>query len=367
MTTAYLHIGLHKTGTSAIQHALFNGREILDRHGILYPSLASNHSHRMFSLFCDLPERFGINIREGLSGEALVNFNHETRETLRHALTCGSYDKVVLSGEEMSRLTASAVQRLHAFFDDCGTSAVVIAYIRPPASAINSLIQEFVKHGGQFPDSPGEFPTPNFRSIKPFVEYFDDSQLLFRPVQGNLDSGFNSVQDFMATIGRPDLAQELPQSRANESFSEIAVRVLERYNRRWPLWIGQPPNRSLNPERAIEPGPTVWAHALQGPPFRLDPAFAQEIVDTQIEDQAWMETVSGLQLHQDPLPRQTTLPLESTLYDELAERLHTLTQAYAQGDEATVRAAAMAMIDAAPAECRIGSALLQAAGKEINP
>ena len=48
----YLHIGLHKTGTSAIQHALFHAREALAAKGVLYPKSVAwlDHSHHSLLL-----------------------------------------------------------------------------------------------------------------------------------------------------------------------------------------------------------------------------------------------------------------------------------------------------------------------------
>jgi len=48
----YLHIGLHKTGTSAIQYALYHARERLKAQGFLYPESIAwyDHSHHKLTL-----------------------------------------------------------------------------------------------------------------------------------------------------------------------------------------------------------------------------------------------------------------------------------------------------------------------------
>ncbi len=62
----YLHIGLHKTGTSSLQSFLFEHRESLLRDlGVLYPSLNRNLSQPLFSLFSEQPQRYAQNIQGG--------------------------------------------------------------------------------------------------------------------------------------------------------------------------------------------------------------------------------------------------------------------------------------------------------------
>src|SRR5699024_12805516 len=46
MTTVYLHIGAHKTGTTALQYFLWNNRKRLRKEGYLYPKLGlGGYSH----------------------------------------------------------------------------------------------------------------------------------------------------------------------------------------------------------------------------------------------------------------------------------------------------------------------------------
>ncbi len=45
MAIVYLHIGMPKTGTTAIQNFMWNNREILEKHGICYPDLKFHYLH----------------------------------------------------------------------------------------------------------------------------------------------------------------------------------------------------------------------------------------------------------------------------------------------------------------------------------
>lgn len=66
----YIHMGLHKTGTTTLQTLLSCNKEILRKQGFCYPisSLFTiNQSIPIYSAFCNSPENYHINIRQKLS------------------------------------------------------------------------------------------------------------------------------------------------------------------------------------------------------------------------------------------------------------------------------------------------------------
>src|SRR6478609_7333351 len=52
VTRVYLHIGAPKTGTTYLQHVLFQNRERLAKAGVLYPYSALEQSFRSAHDFC---------------------------------------------------------------------------------------------------------------------------------------------------------------------------------------------------------------------------------------------------------------------------------------------------------------------------
>lgn len=363
MKTVYLHAGLHKTGTSTIQRSLYNARTVLARAGILYPDLGINHSHRIVSCFSDEPERFHLNVRNGIYGQALAGFNEDTRQRLWAALTDTEYDKIVISGEGISRLTVDGLDRLWAFLTSANVSIVPVIYVRPPALVVSSLVQQAVKDGRTIPDRPYKLPGLNFRPrVEPILERADQGYVLFRQFDKQVASGSGLIRDFLTTIGCEALAHDVTPIKANQSLSDPAVRVLDRFNRRCPFWIGEGENRAINPERAVKPRPHVWAGALGGPPFRLDPDLCDKIENLHSSDKDWLEKVSGLDLsRQPPESRAEAEYAESELYDELARWLRVLIRAHANRDTARVEKAAQAIIMQAPSHWPIGDVLTRSA------
>lgn len=127
-----LHIGPHKTGTTAIQFALRDAAAVLEARGWHYPLLdpADYAQHR-------LPNALA---RGGAEAEAMLD------SMLRPGLG------VILSSENFSRLQAAALARLAERLR--GWDVSVVYYQRNFLSLAYSWWQERVKHGRdeQFPE-----------------------------------------------------------------------------------------------------------------------------------------------------------------------------------------------------------------------
>lgn len=57
MARLVLHVGAHKTGTSYVQRLFHLNRELLSRHGIIYPEIGPNQAHHILATpWIDIPE-----------------------------------------------------------------------------------------------------------------------------------------------------------------------------------------------------------------------------------------------------------------------------------------------------------------------
>lgn len=72
MKKLYLHMGFHKTGTSSFQETCKKNVGFLKAQGLLYPLFnsghigmedISNHSIPIYSMFCEDPGRYHINVK----------------------------------------------------------------------------------------------------------------------------------------------------------------------------------------------------------------------------------------------------------------------------------------------------------------
>jgi hypothetical protein len=137
MRKCYLHVGRHKTGTSAIQAILYRQRERLNERGYLYPQSGS------------LTEFFGHHniaweiLKYSAFDPAAGGIEDLTREI------AASPHHVVISSEDFSTAIRSFgefrsfVRRLK----DCGLAVEIICYFRNPHDYLRSAYLEVLKHG----------------------------------------------------------------------------------------------------------------------------------------------------------------------------------------------------------------------------
>ena len=125
-----LHIGPHKTGTSAIQMALQSSSKELTRKNIIFDSLESYEGHNSHQIADMLSTS-----RKSSAQKTLEKFNE-----------CGQL--CVVSSENFSRLTLDDVKflRENLKFSDVR----VVYFLRNPLARIKSDWQELVKHGYRF-------------------------------------------------------------------------------------------------------------------------------------------------------------------------------------------------------------------------
>ena len=131
-----LHAGPHKTGSTALQHGLFNTRVQLGAHGFSYPDIGIKHMghHGLQTLL--------HNSKDVLKA---------TAEKITAELT--SVDQIILSSEDFVYLSPESLTALKALFPSYRFE--IILFIRSPINLWPSHWQELVRSGR--PDSLIEY------------------------------------------------------------------------------------------------------------------------------------------------------------------------------------------------------------------
>ncbi len=145
--TCYLHIGMHKTGTTSIQHFLFTNRELLKKQDFLYPASIKdnlgdmNTSHNPFAGI--IGDCFKKNDKISLD-KFLEQFKKE--------LDSEQAKNVIISSENILFLdTQEKLNYLKEILHQLGfKKVIIIVYIRDVADKYLSIFSQELKNTFQF-------------------------------------------------------------------------------------------------------------------------------------------------------------------------------------------------------------------------
>ncbi|WP_033017466.1 hypothetical protein [Pseudoalteromonas sp. BSi20652] len=150
MKKLLLHVGFHKTATSSIQKTLAKNNALLASLGYIYPSFdykskkVINHSIPIYSIFCESPASYHINIRNG----DLVRVEELNKDYMLQFTSILETNKnVIISGEDISTLSLQALIELKNLISSYGFELEVYCSVRKAYSFTCSELQERIKNG----------------------------------------------------------------------------------------------------------------------------------------------------------------------------------------------------------------------------
>jgi hypothetical protein len=132
----YLHIGLHKTGTTTIQKGLWENRKVLDEHGFYIPEKGRPYTDQ--AGHHNIAAEFGL--------DALYNSVHGGIDEVIKEISESKQENCILSSENFSSVfmeEANAIRffnYIRPFFKEVTT----IIYLRNPAKAVESLYAQIL-------------------------------------------------------------------------------------------------------------------------------------------------------------------------------------------------------------------------------
>jgi hypothetical protein len=290
----FIHIGLHKTGSTSIQATMFRNRETLLASGINYLALSENHSSTLFPLLCDAPHRQPINRLAGIDTEAkAARKNAKTEAALRRELVANRCGTLVISGEELSALRPEALAGLRDRLTPFAAGFRVIVYVREPYATVNSIFQQLLREGQTPEQILADPPRPRYRRIKSSITVFGRENVDIRLFDPRAFAKGDLMADFLAAIRAPgELAGKLPSVRSNEALSHEAAHLLYAINRRYPAVDKMP-----NPGRAADIVERLAA--IPGQPFRCPRSIFDASEPFIEEDLRWLRSTLGTQVFPD--------------------------------------------------------------------
>ncbi|MCF8360270.1 MAG: hypothetical protein K9H26_16070 [Prolixibacteraceae bacterium] len=256
----FLHIGLHKTASTSIQNSLANSYDRLKNNNFLFPLFylnnkrIVNHSIPFFSLFTKNPANYSANFNLNITNRKDIEEVHSNYlNQLKEQIKAFKGENLIISGEDISRLTCTQLESLKYFLFDltnAGIEIEVIAFVRNPVDLVLSLIQEMVKHGEVIDDlffKAAERVKNRYQStFSKFIEIFSKESIKVYRLE-DAQKHQNGVCGFFVSVigGSEELQQKVTLFYSNRSITYEGVRFLSAINKKIPFRI----NGKINPER----------------------------------------------------------------------------------------------------------------------
>jgi len=293
-----LHGGLHKTGTTSIQDNCFKYRDVLLRHGIVYPSFEFggrryvNHSDPIATAITKQRVFYG-------AARRLKNFRNPrdaTRilwEQLRNIMEEPAGETLLLSAEIVCDFIERDMKLLRRYLEQYTDDLDVIAVVRSPHDSLISIVQQRCRDG--YPSDPAEFFEVTFERYQRLKLVFSDRLRAINFHQATAHPR-GLVGFFLKEIGLPDEAIEpLEFISSNERISMEAFVLMNAINEAFPL--GREGEHGIVRQHRD----MLALHALPGQPFLLTEPLSDDITRSLEEQRKWLER-----------ELQTTFPAQSS-------------------------------------------------------
>ena len=289
MKTCVLHVGMSKTGTTSIQSTLSQADDVPGFHYL--QSGEANAGRALSAAFMREPDKFRPNRKLGLDKAKLAQRRADVLADLERQLNEPA-TVFVASSEMLGNFDEADLTALRKWLAARVDAIRVMAYVREPASYIESMLQQSLKNGNNEFDVAKR--DPNYRErFAPLERVFGREQLTYRAFTPKTFPNQCVVRDFMSVIGVDLPASEI--KRINESLSREAVGLLFAFRRHGPEF-GEGPE-AMRRNRAL----IRWLGDLPGSRLRLAPTLLAPVINANAADLSWMSERLGAPL----LPQYT--------------------------------------------------------------
>jgi hypothetical protein len=232
MKTIVLHVGMHKTGSTAIQASLDGYRDGVFEYASLPPVVEEdrqsqcNHSLLINTAFDRSHKRAGTLLRFGVAAGDVDRFRLQCRDALEACLRACEAEVLILSAETITGFDPDSTQALGALLRQYASDIQVYAYVRDPFDYVKAVTQEVIKSGYAGDDLHPLSYWKNFHHIE---DAFGAERVFYRLYRRETLLNGDVIADFGSWIGlKGDHAHRL---EVNATLSTDAVRCLYALNR----------------------------------------------------------------------------------------------------------------------------------------
>jgi hypothetical protein len=137
MKELILHVGFHKSGTTALQESFHQNRKAILSEGVNYPSFGHKAHHRLAWSLSQKPWGWA---KRGGERESTKLW-----EKAAAVIEKDGSEKVIISSEFFSELTGDQIRKIHSSFKN--RNVKILFTLRPLAKLLPSSYQQYLKYG----------------------------------------------------------------------------------------------------------------------------------------------------------------------------------------------------------------------------
>lgn len=234
-----LHIGMPKTGSTALQETLLASHDALLRHGVLYPRVPDPtfNNHRLLLVGTTALRKLPRHIRRSYTEAELDSRKAEFLHSVRADLRTHAPRALVLSSESLFRHFSPEGQKvLLAGLRKVGMqpeATRVVAYVRRPSDRYLSGLQQHLKASWKvLPPEPAHYR----QNLQQYEQIFGSAAVSVIPFRREALIGADIVTDFLTRFLSGygvDRAGMAPVGAVNESLSAEGIDIQRSYRDRF--------------------------------------------------------------------------------------------------------------------------------------
>lgn len=231
MITVILHFGIHKTGSSTIQHSvkLDKNRDLLKSHSVyVFENLPANHSEMLITCFRDNPEQYHSHKRFGRTKEQVQRIKDNYLKIIKNEVKSEAQSKYFISGEDGCVMSEIELGRLRQFFEELHSDVKfhLVLCARNPLTYLKSAVQENVKGNNLTIEQAFEIHSKSSKDryinlTSKLRRVFPDSELSLCSFESFITRDSSFTQNFFSRL--LNIECELAEVKQNEAISDIDV------------------------------------------------------------------------------------------------------------------------------------------------
>lgn len=285
----YLHVGMHKTGSTTIQKLMQKGG--LD--SLYYPNLVPSGNHSVFlrTTFSSPSEALSFNKKKGNYLGKDIDFMKSLQmknvAILKSEIENCPEKKVVFSAEDLTSPDSNLfIESFADFLFHNFDKVFVVGYVRSVEGFINSSFQEIVK-GGRAAFTLNKL-YPNYRKrFQNIFDIFGENSVFLKSFEDELDKHVDIANSFLKIVGSENCIGV--KKKDNSSVSCEGICLLYMYAK----WSSR--NVFMERKRGVVRNEIQnVVKKIGGEPFSFSSSLIKELVEKNQHDVEWMEAKLGM-------------------------------------------------------------------------